>query len=291
MARLLPLLAWQAPAREPDAAVAELGDDLRTLLEDFPDTRLVVVPEYHLTTVGGSPTQRAARFRELAEPVDGPRLTAARDLARDLGVWLVPGTVPEAGPRGELFNTTALISPEGELAGVYRKIFPWRPFEPFDMGEQFTVVDIPGVGRVGFAICYDLWFPEVMRQLAWMGAEIVILPTQTSTRDREQELVLARAAAIANQIFVLSLNAAAPSGVGQSLLVDPEGRVRFQAPSENPAVFTDVLDLDEVTRVREYGTGALNRVWRQFRDGDPVIELPVYGGRFTPGTWMPRGMQ
>lgn len=291
MARLLPLLAWQAAARKPDTAVSDLGDDLRTLLEDFPDTRMVVLPEYHLTAVDGSPTQRAEAFHKLAEPVDGPRLTAARDLARSLGVWLVPGTVPEAGPRGELFNTTALISPEGEVAGVYRKIFPWRPFEPFDMGEAFTVVEIPDVGRVGFAICYDLWFPEVIRQLAWMGAELVILPTQTSTRDREQELVLARAAAIANQVFVLSLNAAAPSGVGQSLLVDPEGRVRFQAPSENPAVFTDVLDLDEVRRVREHGTCALNRMWRQFREGDPVIDLPVYGGRLTPGTWLPQGMR
>lgn len=287
MSRLLPLLALQTPGRDPQEAVRELGRSLEAMLEDFPASRLVVLPEYHLTRVTGRPAQRAARYRELAEPLDGPRVDGVRDIARRLGIWLVPGSVPEAGPDGQLFNTTMLISPDGEIAGSYRKIFPWRPFEPFDMGTGFTVVDLPGVGRVGLAICYDLWFPEVTRQLAHSGAELIVVVTQTSTRDREQELVLARAAAISNQLFVLSLNAAAGSGVGRSLLVDPEGLVRWQAPSENRAVLTDVLDLDAVTTVREYGTCGLNRLWHQLHEGDPVIPLPVYGGTLDPATWRP----
>lgn len=287
MSRLLPLLAWQVSAREPGEGPVALTERLAELLVDFADTRLVVLPEYHLTAVHGTPAQRAQRYRELAQPLDGARVTDLREAARELGIWLVPGTFPEAGPQGELFNTTVLLGPDGQLHSVYRKIFPWRPFEPFDMGTQFTVAQIPGVGRVGFAICYDLWFPEVIRQLAWLGAELVILPTQTSTRDREQELVLARAAAIANQVFVLSLNAATPSGVGRSLLVDPEGRVRFQAPSEVAGVYTDVIDLDEVDRVREHGTCALNRMWHQFGTNDPEVPLPAYGGSIRPANWLP----
>ncbi|GAB97446.1 putative amidohydrolase [Kineosphaera limosa] len=287
MSRLLPLLAWQARAREPEEGVAALAERLTGLLADFPETRLVVLPEYHLTAVHGTPDQRVQRYRELVEPIDGERVTELREVARDLGIWLVPGTFPEAGPNGELYNSTVLLGPDGGVHGVYRKIFPWRPFEPFDMGTGFTVADVDGIGRVGFAICYDLWFPEVIRQLAWLGAELVILPTQTSTRDREQELVLARAAAIANQVFVLSLNAATPSGVGRSLLVDPEGRVRWQAPSEVAGVYTDVIDLDEVSRVREHGTCALNRMWHQFGTNDPEILLPAYGGSIRPGSWLP----
>lgn len=105
--------------------------------------------------------------------------------------------------------------------------------------------DIPGTGRVGLSICYDAWFPETTRQLAWMGAE----------------LVLNRANAIANQVFVASVNAAAPTGVGCSLLADPQGTVRSAAPDANAIRLTDVIDLDEVTNVRTSGTCGLNRVW------------------------------
>lgn len=285
MTRPLSVLALQSPARTVASAVEDLRKDVLELLQDFPSSQLVVCPEYHLTAVAGTPAERASRFREIAEPLDGPRITAARELAREAGVWLIPGSVPEAGPNGELFNTTVVLSPDGELVGSYRKIFPWRPFEPFDMGSDFTVVDLPGLGRVGLAICYDLWFPEVIRQLAWLGAELVVLPTQTSTRDREQELVLARAAAIANQVYVLSINAAEPSGVGQSIMVDPEGIVRWQAPSENSAVLTDTIDLDHVATVRDHGTCGLNRMWSQLGPADPTIHLPAYGGTLDARRW------
>ncbi len=288
MSRLLPLLAAQVPPREPDGAVAGLRDELRRALADVPATRLVVHPEYHCCGVDGTPEELRERYDALAEPLDGPRVAALRDLARELGTWLVPGTVIERGPAGELYNTALALTPDGGVASAYRKLFPWRPFEPFTPGDGFDTFDVPGVGRVALCVCYDLWFPEVIRQLAWLGAELVILPTQTSTRDREQELVLARAAAIANQVFVLSVNAAAPAGTGQSILVDPEGIVRFQAPSEAPALLTDVLDLDTVTRVREHGTCGLNRMWSQTRPGDPVVPLPVYDGTFDPARWHPR---
>jgi hypothetical protein len=52
-------------------------------------------------------------------------------------------------------------------------------------------------------------------------------------------------------------------------------------------VLTDVLDLDEVSRVREYGTAGLNRMWEQFQAGDAALELPLYEGRIDPDRWRP----
>jgi predicted amidohydrolase len=75
-----------------------------------------------------------------------------------------------------------------------------------------------------------------------MGAEMILNPALTPTSDRAQELVLARAHAIANQVFVVSVNAAAPAACGCSIVVDPEGRVRVDA-GEAPAVLTDIIDL------------------------------------------------
>ncbi len=84
----------------------------------------------------------------------------------------------------------------------------------------------------------------------------------TTTSDRAAEIVLARANAIFNQLYVVSLNAASPAGLGRSLIVDPEGLVRVQA-GEGEELLTDVLDLDAVTRVREFGIAGVSRIWDQ----------------------------
>lgn len=86
-------------------------------------------------------------------------------------------------------------------------------------------------------------------------------------------------------MFVASVNAATPTGVGRSLLVDPEGRVRAHAPGADDCVLTDVIDLGETARVRQYGTAGLNRPWQQFRPGDAALDLPLYSGRIEPSTW------
>jgi len=275
-ARSLPILAAQAPAPSGADPLREFAADLRTRMALFPQTRLVLYPELHLTPPAGE-----AAMRRVAEPLPGPRSEALCRLAAELGIWLVPGTVYEQGEDDEVYNTALAISPDGEIVARYRKCFPWRPWELTTPGDEFVVFDIPEVGRVGLSICYDTWFPEVARHLAWMGAEVILSPTLTTTADREQELVLARAAAITNQVFVVNLNAASPTGTGCSLIADPEGHVLMQA-GEGPVSLTQVLDLGAVQRVRHFGSAGLNRLWSQMRDGDPVVALPLYDGTLDP---------
>jgi formamidase len=141
-------------------------------------------------------------------------------------------------------------------------VFPWQPHETAAPGDRFVTFDIPDVGRVGLSICYDGSFPETCRELARMGAEVVLQVSLTTTSDRPQELVMARANAIFNQLYVVSLNAGSPAGLGRSLIVDPEGLVRLEA-GDGEELLTDVLDLDAVTRVREYGTAGVSRLWDQ----------------------------
>jgi predicted amidohydrolase len=97
--------------------------------------------------------------------------------------------------------------------------------ERSDPGEEFCVFDIPGKGRCGLCICYDQWFPEVVRSLTWMGAEVIFCPTATYTSDRSLELVLAQANAGVNQVYFLNVNGVGGGGIGQSIFVDAEGRV------------------------------------------------------------------
>jgi predicted amidohydrolase len=130
-------------------------------------------------------------------------------------------------------------------------------------------------------ICYDGWFPEVGRQLAWLGAEILIQPTLTTTTDRTQELVLAQANAIVNQAFVVNINAGGDLALGQSRIVDPEGHVISEA-GEGEAGLTAVLDLDLAANTRRYGTAGLNRLWKQLEEDTEGLRLPMYDGSFDP---------
>jgi predicted amidohydrolase len=286
MARDLPIAAVQAEPVPVAGAVEHFAAHVAGVAADFPQAELLIYPELYLCGLNGRAEERDAHMAEVAEPLDGPRMRRLREIAADVGRWLVPGSVYERSGDA-VYNTTVLLSPQGELTASYRKIFPWRPYEVCRPGDRFVTADLPGRGRVGLSICYDTWFPEVARHLAWMGAEVILAPTLTPTSDRPQELVLTRANAIANQVYVVSVNGAGPYATGRSVVVDPEGLVRHEAGA-GPTVITDVLDLDAVTRVRRYGTAGLNRVWDQFGDGDATLELPLYGGRIDPGRWRAR---
>ncbi|HUK77727.1 MAG TPA: carbon-nitrogen hydrolase family protein [Thermoleophilia bacterium] len=282
MDRSLPLLIAQAVSCSSSDPEAEFASDLQARVTSFSQTQLAIYPELHL-----NPVTDPAGMEAAAQAIPGPRSDFLCELAMRLKLWLLPGTVYERATDGRIHNTAMVISPDGQIVARYRKCFPWRPWESSVPGDRFVVFDVPGFGCVGLSICYDVWFPEVARHLAWMGAEVILQPSLTPTADRAQELVLARAAAIANQVFIVSVNAAAPSATGQSIVIDPEGHVLLLA-GEAPASLTQVIDFSAVERVRRYGTAGLNRPWSQMRDGDGPLPMPLYAGEIDPRRWHPQ---
>ena len=284
MSRPLPILAVQAPPVSVADGLGIFSEQARRVLGSFPRAEFMIFPEFHLHAGPDGRPGSEDQLLDQAQPLDGPRVAELGRLAAELGIWLLPGSVCESDGAGNFYNTAVVFSPAGDLVAAYRKCFPWRPYETATPGDRFVVFDVEGVGRIGLAICYDIWFPEVARQLASMGAEFIVAPTQTTTCDREQELILLRAAAISNQLFVVSVNTAAPVGTGRSLVVDPEGRVRTKA-GDAETVLSDVVDLDDVTRVRRFGTAGLTRPWSQFAENDAPLELPLYSGRIDPARW------
>jgi formamidase len=280
--RLLSIAALQiAPIKgDPEATLVDFERRVRTLQESLNDLQLVLAPELHLAAIGGFFDEEPGDAQRLAGVIPGALTNRLGALARETGLWLVPGSLYELGEDGGVYNTAVAISPEGELAVAYRKCFPWQPYEATVPGTRLATFEIPGVGTIGLAICHDGAFPEVFRALAWMGAEVVLQPTLTTTCDRDIELVLARANAIANQLYVVHINAPGPTALGRSVIVDPEGLVRVQAGS-GEELLTDVLDLDVVTRVREHGSFGINRLLDQLDRLGPALELPMYGG-YTP---------
>jgi formamidase len=240
-----------------------MEDVVRTVARDFPETELLVFPELFLTGDDPFTAQDPVGFLDqVAEPVPGPFTEKVGGIAASAARWLVAGSVFErAGDR--TYNTALAFAPDGALVARHRKVFPWRPWERVTAGEGPTVFDIPGVARLGLAVCYEAWFPETARGLALAGAEVIVQPALTATSDRNEEVLMARAAAIANQVFVLNVNAASTIGGGRSVGIDPEGRVLFEGGG-GPELIVEVLDVDRVPLVRERGTRGLNRVWQHF---------------------------
>ena len=288
MSRTLRIAAVQVAPLPLGGPIDDFAAQVYRVLDDDPRVQFVVFPELHLfgTELAGLEI-RNNRLRASAVPLDGDLIAALGAIARRAGVWLLPGSICERGNAGELFNTAVVFSPQGDLVASYRKIFPWRPYEPYEPGDRFVVFDAPGIGRFGLSICYDAWFPEVTRHLAWLGAEVVLNIVKTTTPDRVQEVVLAQANSIVNQTFTVSVNCAGPVGEGRSLLVDPEGTILAASTDAAPTVLVRTLELDHVTRVRQHGTAGTNRMWEQFLPTDAPLDLPLYSGRIDPNRWTP----
>jgi len=191
--------------------------------------------------------------------------TEMRKMAQKYGIWILPGSVFEK-KGDQIYNTAAVINPQGEIVDRYSKMFPFYPYEVgVTPGDAFCVFDVPDVGRFGISICYDMWFPETIRTLTVMGAEVILHPTMTGTIDRDIELSIARAMASVNQCFLFDVNGLDTGGSGRSIVCGPDGGVMYQAGSTEEIIPIE-LDLERVTRSRELGILRLGQPLKSFRD-------------------------
>jgi deaminated glutathione amidase len=241
---------------------------------------LVVLPEKW--TVLGSPEA----IRSSAEPLDGPALGAAAEWARELGIFLVAGSVPEILPDQErLANTSVMFGPDGERRATYRKIHmfdvevgdvSYRESEIEQAGDRIALGDADGT-KVGLTICYDLRFPELYRILALRGARLITVPSAFTERTgRDHWEVLIRARAIEDQVFVVAagqIGFAPPHyrSYGRSMIVDPWGVVLTQAPDTECFVSAD-LDFAVQDDTRERLPSLAHRRPEAYRW--PESELP-----------------
>jgi predicted amidohydrolase len=208
-----------------------------------------------------------------AQEVSGAFEQEMQAMAKKYEIWLLPGSIFEKRD-GLIFNTASVINPQGEIVTRYSKMFPFYPYEVgVTAGNEFCVFDVPEVGRFGVSICYDMWFPETIRTLAVMGAEVILHPTLTGTIDREIELSIARAMASVNQCFLFDVNGLDTGGSGCSIVCGPDGRILYQAGSTEEIIPIE-LDISRVKRSRELGILRLGQPLKSFRDN--IGDFSIY---------------
>ncbi|MCP5090193.1 MAG: carbon-nitrogen hydrolase family protein [Gammaproteobacteria bacterium] len=240
-----------------------MESEIDTVARRFPWIDMVVLAELNGY---GADTKRA-------QPMPGPFEARFSEVARRNGIWLVPGSIYEQKGT-DCFNTCPVINPDGEVIARYRKQFPWLPYEKgVTSGSECVVFDMPGVGRFGISICYDMWFPETLRTLAWMGAEVILHPSLTNTIDRDVEKCMVRASAAMHQCYFFDVNVGGPLGVGNSMIAGPGGETIHDA-GKGREIIPLRLDLDYVRDVRANGWQGLGQPLKSFRDS--AVRFPPY---------------
>lgn len=214
-------------------------------------------------------------YFEGAEPLDGMTITWASELAQELQIDLVAGSIVEKVAGAEkLANTCVHLGPDGATKAIYRKIHMfdvevggqvYRESDHEDRGEEIVQSTV-GDASLGLTVCYDLRFPELYRILAIRGVQIVTVPAAFTyvTGEAHWELLL-RARAVENQVFVVAANQFGyhdgdRRSYGNSMIVDPWGTVLARAADEGESAIAAPLDFAAQSDIRDKLPSLANRV-------------------------------
>lgn len=234
--------------------------------------RLAVFPEYSSYFVDPFDDSLIAH----AEPLDGPFVQTLVSLAAAHGMHIVAGLLEKAADPRRVRNTVVAVDGGGLLAR-YRKLhlydaFGQRESDWVEAGELAPpqTFDLDGL-RFGLMTCYDLRFPEVARTLADAGADVVLVPAEWVRGPLKEHhwRTLVHARAIENTVYVAAADHPPPLGVGNSMIVDPQG-VEIAAIGTATDVAVAHLDRAAVERVRRVNPALrLRRMSVVPREGSP----------------------
>lgn len=213
--------------------------------------RLIAFPEMFMAL-----PQAGRNLSEIAQGLDGDFVEGLKDLAAGCGLFVAAGLWERVEGQQRVANTLVVVSPAREWVAVYRKL---HLFDALSVRESETMLagnEKPPVVSIddwnlGFAICYDLRFPELFRDLALRGADAVVIPAAWYAGPLKEDhwLTLLRARAIENTCYVLGVNQTGSRFSGRSAAFDPFGVMKAGA-GEDPELLMVDLDRQRIVAVR-----------------------------------------
>jgi predicted amidohydrolase len=279
--------AWKIAAVQSDCRLGDVPGNRAMIRRKLAEAaaagaKVIVFPECVATGYGFASRAAAAAC---AEPLPGPTSEAiAQDCTR-LGVWCVYGLLEAAGDR--LFNTCALIGPDGAVSG-YRKVhLPCVGVDRFtDPGDRpFAVHDLGGL-VIGIQICFDGSFPEAARIHTLLGADLILLPTNWADPAVKMATWVPRVRALENHVYFCAVNRVGTEAghhyIGLSSVCDAVGDTLAAADHDGEAIL--YADVDPAaarakTVVQCAGEYEIDRVnWRR-----PDVYGPLLGGTVFDG--------
>lgn len=221
---------------------------------------MVVLPEESMLTAWDNPAFEADVVKSW--PAFRARISG---LANRYDIWIVAcGYRPATD--GRIENVAMIVDRTGGIAAEYVKLHLYDAFD-YTESEQVSpgsevppVVLVEGI-PVGIMVCYDLRFPELARDLAVRGAEIICVPAAwvSGVRKVEHWRTLLAARAIENTAWTLGAGSTAPECIGRSVIIDPAGGVRAEADPTTDTVITADIDREELNTIRTVNPSLANR--------------------------------
>lgn len=207
--------------------------------------KLLVLPETFMAFISPAST---TCYADIAEPLEGPFVTRLCAAARAAGIYLVVGMF-ERNPKDDIraWNTTLLIDNQGKLLHAYRKThlydaFSYQESRNIIQGDNALKVVETEIGRIGLMVCYELRFPEIARELALQGADLLIVPTAwvhgPLKEQHFQALVSARA--LENTLPVVACDQTGNIYSGRSLVCDAMGVTRNSMGVEQGLIYSEI---------------------------------------------------
>ncbi|HRX59035.1 MAG TPA: carbon-nitrogen hydrolase family protein [Eubacteriales bacterium] len=233
-------------------------------------------------------TDRRALYRAVAEEIPGPMTERFGRVCREYGMYVIADYAERSGET--FYNTAVIIGRDGEVAGRYRKTHlcaSEKRCYGVDAGDELPVFDLD-FGRIGIAICMDMYFPEVFRVLTLKGAEMIFWPHQTYGPSEETILITARARAIDYCCYLVGANFASPGYyapyerghefTGRAVVINPDGVILADTGHYPGAALADI-DLDtprlgkDIAAARRDGVDRIREDLLRFRRPELYKEI------------------
>jgi formamidase len=252
----LPVVATKAElARQTDKICAMVAKAKRGLSS----MDLVVFPEYALHGLSMDTNL------EIMCRVDGAEVAAFKKACRDNRIWGC-FSLMEANPEGNPYNSGIIIDDAGELRLYYRKLHPWVPVEPWEPGDLgIPVCDGPKGAKLALIICHDGMFPEMAREAAYKGAEIMLRTAGYTAPIRHAWRVSNQANAFSNLMVTASVCMCGSDGtfnsMGEAMICNFDGTIIAEGGGVADEIVTAELRPDLVREARE-GWGVENNIYQ-----------------------------
>lgn len=246
------------------STVADKMENVRTVktyLEKIKDENpdFVILPEMFCCPY------QTENFPIYAEKEGGPVWQQLSGYAKQYGIYLIGGSMPEKDAEGNVYNTSYIFDREGKQIGKHRKVHlfdidvkggqTFKESDTLTAGDSDTVFDTE-FGKIGVMLCFDIRFPELSRMMVNDGAKVIFVPAAFSmtTGPAHWELSF-RTRALDNQIYMVGCAPARDVSAGyiswgHSIVTDPWGRVTGML-DENEGILLAELDMDYEEQVRE----------------------------------------
>lgn len=266
-----------------DAVTTRVASTVRAVAASMPALDLLVFPEYSLHGLRKDAWAR----NELMCDLDGPQVETLREACRDASVWGC-FSVMERNPHGAPYNVALIVDDAGEIVLNARKLHPWTPKEPWEPGDTGVPVCAGPKGSVlAVLICHDGMFPEVAREAAYRGANVMLRTAGYKFPLQQSWQITNQSNAVHNLAFTASVCMAGDDGnglpsMGEAMVCDPEGTILLRGDATPDRVVTASLDPARADLARRTW-GVENNIYQLGHRGFTAV---AGGATDNPYTWV-----